>query len=254
MPSKAHKPKRRSPKVAAKDQTQTREAMLTDSRRIAVSEFAARLKEAISGRSITAIAAELGVSRTAFHDWIAGRAAPDVITTSRLASELDISIEWLMTGRGDMRAGAAGYIVPAWPNDRAPVLFELDWFRKNIGQVSVPDDVRNAIGSREYEEAFPPLLFEVRADDSMEPTLRKGDLLLAGTIEIDSPMNGLYLIARKGAEPGERLFPRRVEWSGNSIARLKCDNTAYPTVIEISKSNDKGLLIYARVIWHGRIL
>ena len=153
--------------------------------------------------------------------------------------------------------GPEGYLAPSWPGTRSPVLFELDWFRKNFGRVIVPQDIREGLGSKEPEQFLAPLLFEMPADDSMQPTLKKGDLLLADHhSKIDMPMmNGLYLVARKRPEPSERnLFPRRVEWSAKSTAILKCDNRAYPAVIELSEEKETGLFIYARVIWHGRII
>ena len=247
MTTKAHKPRR----VSVPPQNES----AAEGRRIAVSAFAARLRQAISGRSITALAQKLGVSRTAVHDWIAGRATPDVITISRLASVIGVSMEWLTAGRGEIQAGRAqGYIAPAWPGDRAPVLFELDWFRKNFGEIVVPDEIRKGIAPQEPEQFAAPHLFEI-SDDSMEPGIRKGDLLLARHgAAADYQTNGLYLIARKRAKPGEqRLFPRRVEWSANS-AIIKCDNPAYPDAIKISERNDQGLVIMARVVWHGRIV
>lgn len=169
-----------------------------------------------------------------------------------------------------MQAGAPGYIAPLWRGDRAPVLFELDWFRRNFGQVFMPDDVRNAIGAREYEQAFPPLLFEV-PDDSMEPTLRSGDLVLAHGVAgapDEAPTNGIYLVwfrdrvitddeiallLKSGRFP-QRTFPRRIEWSENSFL-VKCDNSAaYPEPIKVTAEKILSMIVTWRVVWHGRIL
>jgi transcriptional regulator with XRE-family HTH domain len=217
--------------------------------------FSDRLRIALdnAGASILSIAQSAGVSDSTIHLWLKG-SEPSREKIIALAGATKVSLEWLATGAGEMRSdGPEGYIVPSWPRDRAPVLFELDWFRKNFGRAIVPQDIKEGLGSKEAEQFLAPLLFEMPADDSMQPTLRKGDLLLARQTGIDSPVNGLYLVARKQLKPDQLwLFPRRVEWSGHSIAILKCDNPAYPAVIEVSESNESGFFIYGRVIWHGR--
>jgi Bacteriophage CI repressor helix-turn-helix domain len=274
MATKAHKPaKRGNPQFSPKQNT--REALLTatsklreaeaEYRRMAISEFAARLKQAISGRSITALARELGISRTAFHDWIAARAAPDVITTSRLASELNISMDWLTTGRGEMRS--AGYIAPSGLDGRPPLLFELDWFRRNLGPYGSARGVN--IQSEQPEREFPPYFFEV-PDDSMEPTLHKGDLVLARDLDrsvAEAPDNGVYLVWFTDHEISEeervrlsssvksdgfpkRTYPRRIKWSERSF-RISCDNPSYSDVIDVY---EKSVVLAWRVVWYGRII
>jgi transcriptional regulator with XRE-family HTH domain len=248
--------------------------------------FSGRLRIALknAGASVLSVAEAAGVSDSTIHLWLKG-SEPSREKLIALAGAIRVSVEWLATGRGEMRAdGPAGYIVPSWPGDRPPLLFELGWFRANFGRViAAPEHVRDGL---EPEGNLPLHLLEV-PDDSMEPTLRKGDLLLAREGGADYRTNGLHLVERTRAKPGEqvleldlktrrpakahenitgkfvldvkgklvqRILPRRVEWSANSIAIVTCDNQAYPGIIKIGEKKEPGFRIYARVIWHGRIV
>jgi phage repressor protein C with HTH and peptisase S24 domain len=141
------------------------------------------------------------------------------------------------------------------------VLFERDWFRRNIGQV---------------EQFASPHLFEV-PDDSMEPTLHKGDLVLGfdvyGPTEA-APTNGVYLVWFSAGEITKeerdrvrakvnsegfppRTFPRRIEWkagSENSFL-IRCDNkSAYPDVAEVDEKAILSVIVIWQVFWHGHLI
>jgi hypothetical protein len=169
-----------------------------------------------------------------------------------------------------------GYIKPRSPKDRPPLAFERGWLDTHFGPLA-----------KEWLQ-----LFEVQ-DDSMEPTLRSGDLVLATqpTETWLDARNGIYLVGRTRARPGEKIlavdesskpigfrdaepnervigkflfdakgrlanraFARRIEFTGKPSAVIKCDNPAYSLDVEIDPENDQGLAILERVIWHGRLI
>jgi len=236
---------------------------------VIVSEFAERFRKALMGMDINEVAQAVGVSRSSFYKWLSGKFEPGLAKLAALSSIANVNLDWLITGRGEMRPnGPPGYIKPSYPRDRPPLVFERKWLETNFGP---------------WAEGWLSL-FLVK-DDSMEPTSRKGDMLLA--VKVDQQIwreakNGVYLIARTRAEPGEkiltgegfrdadltkeihgtflfdaegklvdRLFARRVEFTAKPSAIVKCDNPAYPGVIETSPQNRKGIIIWERVIWHG---
>jgi len=233
--------------------------------------FSGRLRIALksAGASVLSIAQAAGVSDSTIHLWLKG-SEPSREKLIALAGATRVSVEWLATGRGEMRAdGPAGYIVPSWHSERAPVLFELDWFRKNIGPVVVAEEIAKGLGAQEPEQFAAPHLFNV-TDDSMEPTLRNGDLILARDLAggaAEAPTNGIYLVwfrdrvltgkeiadSLKSGRFPSRTFPRRIEWSENSFL-VKCDNPAYPKPIEVAEKDFLSVIVTWRVVWHGRIL
>lgn len=61
-----------------------------------------------------ALAAKLGVKRSAVSNWEAvGGASPSGVNLERLAAVLEVSFEWLATGRGEMKLPSHWHEVPA---------------------------------------------------------------------------------------------------------------------------------------------
>jgi hypothetical protein len=123
------------------------------------------------------------------------------------------------------------------------------------------DEIKEAVEPGKLHEWMTgPILTEV-IDDAMEPTLKKGDLLLAQRIELrrgSGRPNGTYLVADLPDQPTRlffhsSIFPRRVEWTADGSAIAKCDNPAYPRLIEIDPSGE-GPHIHSHVMWVGRLI
>lgn len=77
--------------------------------------FAARLNEALddigyapkgSGRQV-ALGKQFDVSQKGARKWLEGEAMPELTRAIQIAGALGVSVEWLLTGRGAKRAGAA---------------------------------------------------------------------------------------------------------------------------------------------------
>jgi len=238
-------------------------------------DFAVRLRTAFAGKDANEIARVVGVSKASFYKWLAGKFEPDLAKLVALGNIANVTLDWLVAGRGEIRPDdLPGYIKPQSPVQPEPLAFERQWLRLRVGA----------------QERADVILAEVQ-DDSMEPALRRGDLLLA--LETGGEhANGIYICARKQAESGEkillnrpsgeqpltvrepeegedtsamflvnskgylvnRLFARRIEWLADSSAIVKCDNPAYPLEVKISPENDQGILIVGRGVWHGRLI
>lgn len=227
--------------------------------------FGSRLRIAMSGRKIAEISKAIGVSEASFYKWLEGRFEPGLAKLAALASIGNVTLDWLITGAGRMRPDdQPGYVVPSWPGQRAPVLFERDWFEKNIGLFV--DELKKVLAAQQPEQFADSHLFEV-PDDSMEPTLKKADLVLGWGVAGNAPSNGIFLvwfrdraatdqeIAASLESRGlpQRIFPRRIEWSEDSFL-VKCDNPAYPEPIRVTEKEMLRTIVMWRVVWHGRLI
>jgi transcriptional regulator with XRE-family HTH domain len=252
-------------------------------KRVKIEGFAERLRKALIAQDIGDVAKKVGVSRSSFYKWLAGQFEPSLSQLVTFCSITNVTLDWLISGRGEMRPGEiAGYVKPAYPLAPSwpPLILENTWLAKNIPRVS-----------------FPLILIDV-PDDAMEPTLRKGDLVIGNREFPSSPTNGLYLVTRNRAREGERVvpyraadnlfgfeldpeharparpnedigevfvldlkghflqrfFPRRVEWSASDSAIIKCDNPAYSEVIEITDPKKQGMAVAGHIVWHSRFI
>lgn len=213
-----------------------------------LSGLAERVKSVLKGRNITELAPKLGVSRASMYDWSGGRHLPDLDSLVLLAWTTGVPLSWLLLGEGPDRADDRlmdRYLLPLqFPDTSAfpPLAFRRDWLLSFVRLFQPETYVVDL------------LLFSV-SDDSMQPTLRTGDLLLAerGLAVLEPgdrlPPNGLYLF-RGGVV-------RRVQWQIDGTAVISCDNLAYAAEtrrIEMGEVKEKGDFILGRVLWHsGRI-
>jgi transcriptional regulator with XRE-family HTH domain len=232
--------------------------------------FAERLRTALVGISSEEVARALGVSRTSFYRWLGGRFEPGMAKLAALASIANVSLDWLIAGRGEMRPAAVpGYVKPHSPIAPQPLAFERRWCAANIFRVPLSEIIPASSEGVDLDSfiASGIILTEIQ-DDAMEPTLNKGDLVLARRVTL-ARANGIYLLCRTSLEAGEkqvgsfvvdsagelvnRLFVRRLEWSEGGRALVKCDNQAYPGTIELT-DHTEDMVLAGPVIWYGRFI
>lgn len=177
-----------------------------------------------------------------------------------------INANWLLTGEGPMllasvgqarepsmamtaeEGRAAGYIAlplcgavrtasgcesvdgAAEKADEA-LMFKEDWIRYELGTV-------------------PQNLFLIRVSgDSMEPTLRAGDVILIDRSSSRPDREGIYIMRM-----GEMLLVKRLQALPGGRIRVISDNPAFePWVVE-RVGSDNDVEIYGRVVWTGRRL
>ncbi|MGN6513998.1 MAG: helix-turn-helix domain-containing protein [Lysobacteraceae bacterium] len=72
-----------------------------------------RLARRRAALSQEALAAKLQVNRSAIANWEAGISSPNGTNLERLAAQLEVSYEWLATGRGEMKLPCHWHEVPA---------------------------------------------------------------------------------------------------------------------------------------------
>ena len=234
-----------------------------------MSELAERLRKAAEGRDVGELAAKVGVTPVTFYRWLSAKFDPGVAKLGKLAEALNVSLAWLITGQGPMdrrRALLHGrladfvpteYAISHGSSEQPPIAFLESWLfgllygRSGESRTLVTGDMR------------PPLLLNV-SDDSMEPTINKGSLVLVdrsfGMSQVTraqasagSVYDGIYVfrlaLSPKGSETAPaQLVIRRVLYmlDGNMIVRR--DNPNYPE--EIYKARNRPTPI-GRVVWQA---
>jgi transcriptional regulator with XRE-family HTH domain len=212
-----------------------------------------RIKEALDNQDTAAVALRLGISRSTIYDWTSGRFLPDIERLAQFAAITNTNISWLVTGRGAKRgneAGADGYVLPAPLNVNPPPLAFLEDWLLEIGRSG---------GATTTDE----LSLMAVADDSMEPALKRGDLLLVrrstppygerNPLSGDSGLYALAVVAREGDRklaPLVRFVVRRLQWGLDGLITISCDNPAYKSETRKWKPKEAPLIM-GQVIWRA---
>ena len=189
--------------------------------------FPSRLKQAMGTKSIRGFARECGFSDTVLRQYLSGQSEPTRPVLLAIARAADVSLEWLAAGQASTDVLAKKYIY------KETLAFESGWLQA------------------EFPNSFENLLLTQVKDESMEPTLYIGDLVLVDTNirDLDAIDHGVYLL-----KLGERLLIKRLQyWVDNSLQVLS-DNPSYETFsIELS-DRPSGLSIMGKVVWVGHKL
>lgn len=197
-------------------------------------EFASRLK--ISGRT--------------YQRYEAGEALPKAQCFGSLG-DLGVNLDWLLTGRG-----AA---------DTPPVLAD-----PGPGFVMVPRyEIAAAAGFGGFAEEEDPVGFlafradwlrraaDIRPDqaalisatgDSMDPTIRSGDLLLVDLGVTQIMDDAIYVVSLS-----ERLMVKRIQRFHDGSVAIRSDNPAYGDD-RLTPGETENLTVAGRVRWIGRMI
>lgn len=85
------------------------------------SAFPGRLRSRLQGaESQEALAAKAGISVSGLKKWLRGEAEPTLGNLVRLASVLNVSVEWLATGRGTAESGKEVVPLPVAHGEEPP--------------------------------------------------------------------------------------------------------------------------------------
>lgn len=208
--------------------------------------IAFRIKEALAESDTKKIASAMNVSPATVYDWRGGRYLPDVERLGVLASLAGVSPVWLLFGRGGKHASVdqpEGYFIPLTGNVvRSPLAFEEEWYA----------EIKRQSGMAEDEH----LWIMAVTDESMVPTLRKGELALYRTLEWsegETGDNGLYVLSDSVGRRNEavgRLIARRVQWSLDGTVTISCDNQSYAAETRKLPAL-RPIKILGPIVWRG---
>jgi len=207
------------------------------------------------------IARKTGIARTTIDGYLAGGEMKFSNALS-LAAATGVRLEWLATGEGPVRVGVASELSVLSPDAEpreAPwpppgyVAFPRLEARAAAGATgSIPSDrlvdyllfsedfVRSAL--RRRREAL--ALIEATGD-SMEPTIRDGELLLVDTDATGIQSGRVYVIA-----VDEDLLVKRVIKRVDGSLLIKSDNPAYDPEVMRPGTNEPARIV-GQVIWQG---
>lgn len=216
-----------------------------------VGDFQGRLKDLQGDASARSFAQSIGVGEGTFRALLKG-GKPTLDTLVAIAEATGVEIAWLATGKGQK-----------WPATAAEAQSEaLEATFATIPRLAVEVSAGNGALAH-HEEPGDTLAF--RADwlrrmginpraaraltvrgDSMEPTIRDGDILLVDTSIDYVRDNALYVVVLGGL-----VLVKRVHVKRDGSLTLISDNTTFPP--EDVPANETGdLSIAGRVMWFGR--
>jgi phage repressor protein C with HTH and peptisase S24 domain len=200
-----------------------------------------------------ALAAKLGIALPTMNHYETGKRIPNSDLLARLAGVVECDPGWLLTGEGtqqknsgqsdfnhsnvedfvlvpryDIEASAGGGSVVQSEQIVDHLAFKAGWVHKELG-------------------AEPKNLLLVHSiGDSMEPTIRSGDLLLVDRSKSRIKGDGIYLI-----NLDDGLMVKRVEWLLGGSVVIRGDNTIVSREQTLSSSDLEKLNILGRVVWVG---
>lgn len=212
------------------------------------------LYEALGGQKSAARIA--GVTDEQLGKWRHGKARASFPALVRMSAAAGYSLDWLAFGdRGGKRSESVGtlpddqlgddfVLVPrydiqaaagtgTWADEEHVVdhlAFRGDWLRRTIG-----------VDPRQ-------LVLITAVGESMEPTIRAGDLLLVDTAVTSVIDDAIYVVVKAG-----HLVVKRLQTFFNGAVSVKSDNPAYVEET-ISPADAPSLIVAGRVRWIARMI
>lgn len=196
-------------------------------------QFPARLKQAVGNKSIRSFARDCGFSDTVLRQYLNGQSEPTRPALLAIARTADVSVEWLATGqpaggtKNSSKASDEKYIY------KEPLAFETNWLRA------------------EFPNSYENLLLTQVMDESMEPTLQVGGVVLVDTNDrdLETVSHGIYLL-----KLNDRLLIKRLQYVAGHKLRVLSDHPAYEAFSVESSGASGGLSLMGKVVWFGRKL
>jgi phage repressor protein C with HTH and peptisase S24 domain len=218
----------------------------------------ARLREAVkSAGGNRSVALRAGVPLATLNNHLAGRDMK-ASTLVALARAANVSIEWLATGDGPralVTVPKSGQDTPAAAPRRTPGTVQIARYdaRAAAGQGDglSPGTIIETISFSETwvrtvlrRNPAHLALIECRGD-SMEPTLRDGDVLMVDTSVMEVRSSRIYVLEVEG-----NLLVKRIQRMLDGRLRIASDNPRYEAEL-LTPSDRDPLRIVGEVVWQS---
>jgi len=229
--------------------------------------FMDRLLIALGTLSKRAFAKNCKISDGAMHSYLQGKTTPDLETLQRIADVSGYSLAWLASGEGPMKREEKGEgreicavsnVTPDYGKrvDDRYCYIPLYDVKTAAGNGAVIDR-EHIIDFLAFKQEWirvqlglsPQDLYLIHVDgESMEPTLRPGDMILIDHRTASSlPRDGIYVLRMD-----DTLLVKRLQRLPGSVVKVTSDNPAYePFTLDLKQSAGE-VGIIGRVIWCGR--
>lgn len=196
-----------------------------------------------------AAATAAGVAKSTFQNWVEGKADPSFEGMVRFARETKVSVDWIATG-----AAQAGRETPSLGPDFVMVPKYNVQASAGAGALQNRENVVDFLAFQEQwvrrELRVDPrhLALITAVGDSMEPTIRAGDLLLVDTAINRFVDDAIYIVA-----VGGHILVKRVQLFMHGAVIVKSDNPAYVEQT-LSPAEASEAVVSGRVRWIGRLM
>jgi len=216
--------------------------------------FRERLKIAVSlHRNAAALARHIRSSESTLRQWLNGNSEPTRNNLVDFARAAGVSVGWLAAGEGPMRPGdvdiggtdQAEFVrIPRYEIEASAgsgafadrehavdyMAFRAEWIRRVIGADPAQLVLITAVG------------------DSMEPTIRSGDLLLVDISVTRVQDDAIYIVVNR-----DLLVVKRLQAFFSGVVTIKSDNPAYVEETLTRQDADQ-LRVAGRVRWISRLI
>ena len=226
--------------------------------------FTERLKQIIGEQKPYTWAKNVGIGKSTLYGILNKGAHPQLHTLMKIAWKTNVSMSWLLTGKGTIR------LIDSLEDLRNAALFSDSKSGEKESYILIPrhngyneDEAGDLLSSAQstahmafkttwvtQEMGLDPkelVLISVQGD-SMTPTLEEGDLLLLDKREERVCNDGMYVIKQEND-----LIVKRLQRGFDGSLRIKSDNRAYDTQT-IQEDQIERLTIVGRVVWIGHRL
>ena len=187
-------------------------------------EFPTRLKQAIGDKSIRGFARECGFSDTVLRQYLNGQSEPTRPALLAIARTARVSVEWLAVGKtaSSTEEITEGYVY------KEPLAFEVNWLKA------------------QFPKCHGHLLLTQVPDESMEPTLGAGALILVDTSDRDltTIKHGIYLLKLE-----DRILVKRLQYIAGGTLRVLSDNKVYETFSIMVSAKSSEVSIMGKAVW-----
>jgi transcriptional regulator with XRE-family HTH domain len=209
----------------------------------------AKIADLVGGKKN--LASEIGISESQLYRYISGDSQPTVEPLAAIAKCGNVSLDWLVLGNGStglldgvnevngIYSASKDFVTIAEfqdPNHKlsantvAKPSFNRQWLLK---AGLIPDQLR----------------ITCAGDDSMSPTIGKGDLLLVNITENEYKGDAIYLLRVSDGI----LVAKRLQSTIDNGLHLISDNPAYQDQ-HISQEQSKSLHIAGKIVWSAGLL
>lgn len=212
-----------------------------------------RMKEARGSRSQEALAEAVGVHANTIGKLERGKASADTTLLVAIARATAVSPAWLLLGEPYPKSATSTRIAPPAPAEMGDFAmidaYDIEASAGN-GVLAREEEV---IGRFAFKRAWldrkglnPASLVIVTAKgDSMEPTVRSGDILLVDKNITRLASDGIYLIERDN-----EVYCKRLQRLFNGGVSIMSDNAKYKPQ-ELDQDGAERLRVTGRVVWIG---
>lgn len=218
--------------------------------------FARRLRGAIGDQPVLRFAQKCGISDSLVRKYLEG-SLPGVEKLIMLAKAADVSVGWLASGEAPVRPGGGPFPDAGFGQCSASA-GDFEFIPRYGGSLDgaggAPLGAEDAVGRLAFcrdwllAEGLEPthLVLVAARGDSMEPTVKEGDLLLVDTREQAVGEDGIYVIQR-----GQHVVPKRLQLDWKGGVWVRSDNPQYCEQ-HIGEQEATLLKLVGRVVWMAR--